>query len=100
MDTIGTLIATMDSDFLLLDKRSQTNLVVAVLLYVFRTIDSPELTVFFKESLNWTGQNCINFRQALKGKGYIQKNYKFYIYARLCGKRPPTTRYVKQMKNL
>lgn len=85
MNTVGSLIATTDSDYLLLNKKDQTRLSTAVILYVFRAIESTELTEIFKSSLNWTGQQCINFRQVLKGKGYIQKNLKFFIYAKYSG---------------
>jgi hypothetical protein len=87
MNTIGSMIATMDADFLLLSKRDQGDLANAVLLYVFRAIDSQELSEQFKLMLSWTGQKCIDFRNVLKGKGYIQKNYKFYLYAALNGQR-------------
>lgn len=87
MNSVGSLIATLDPDFLLLERREQLVLVTAVLLYVFRAIESPELTDHFKEVLAWKGQDCIDFRNVLKGKGYIQKNYKFYLYAVLNGKK-------------
>jgi hypothetical protein len=85
MNTIGALIATMDQDFLLLDKKDQYALVTGVVLYLFRVIESTELTDQFKELLNWRGQNCIDFRKVLMGKGYLQKNYKLYLYALMCG---------------
>lgn len=93
MNTVGALIATMDPDFLLLGKKEQSDLVLAVLLYVFRSIDSPELTDHFKETLQWTGQNCIDFRKTLQGKGYIQKNYKFFLYALLNGRKVDPIRF-------
>lgn len=89
MNSIGALIATMDQDFVVnLDKRQQTDLVAAVVLYLFRVIESTELTDYFKELLNWKGQNCIDFRKVLMGKGYLQKNYKLYLYALMCGMKP------------
>lgn len=89
MNSIGSLIATMDQDFVVvLDKRQQTELVAAVVLYLFRVIESTELTDYFKELLNWKGQNCIDFRKVLMGKGYLQKNYKLYLYSMMCGMKP------------
>jgi hypothetical protein len=88
MNSIGALIATMDQDFLLLDKRQQNDLITAVVLYLFRVIESTELTDYFKELLNWRGQNCIDFRKVLMGKGYLQKNYKLYLYSLMCGMKP------------
>jgi hypothetical protein len=85
MNTIGALIATMDQDFLLLTKGQQNDLVTGVVLYLFRVIESTELTDQFKELLNWKGQNCIDFRKVLMGKGYLQKNFKLYLYALMCG---------------
>lgn len=88
MNTIGALIATLDQDYLLLEKRKQNDLVAAVVLYLFRVIESTELTDYFKEFLNWKGQNCIDFRKVLMGKGYLQKNYKLFLYSMMCGMKP------------
>jgi hypothetical protein len=88
MNTIGALIATMDQDFLLLDNRSQYELMASVVLYLFRVIESTELSDGFKELLNWKGQNNIDFRKVLMGKGYLQKNYKLFLYALMCGTKP------------
>lgn len=88
MNTIGALIATMDTDYLLLEKRKQNDLVAAVVLYLFRVIESTELTDYFKEFLSWKGQHCIDFRKVLMGKGYLQKNYKLFLYSLMCGHKP------------
>jgi hypothetical protein len=88
MNTIGVLIATVDPDFILLDKKTQALLMSAVMLYVFRVIESTELSDYFKDNLEWKGQDCIDFRKVLQGKGYIQKNLKFFLYATMCGLKP------------
>lgn len=88
MNSIGALIATMDQDFLLLDKKSQTILMTAVILYVFRVLESTELTEYFKEKLEWKGQDCIDFRKVLQGKGYIQKHLKLFIHADITKQSP------------
>jgi DNA-directed RNA polymerase specialized sigma24 family protein len=84
MHTIAAKVAEFDPDFLLLNREQRFELSFAVLRYVFRDIESADLGDKFKEILEWTGQDCIEFRKVIK-TGYIQKHLKFYVYAAVMG---------------
>lgn len=85
MNSIGLVIANQDPDFVLCSKAIQNRLYCAVLVYMFRGIEAQELSEEFKLVLGWSGSDCIVFRRALRQVGAIQKNLKFYMYARICG---------------
>jgi hypothetical protein len=84
MNSVGELIALFDTDYVLLSKQDRTTLSGAILLYLFRGIDSSSMSDLFKSKLAWTGQQCIDFRKRIYASGYIQKNFKMYFYARAC----------------
>jgi len=85
MNSIGRLFAMHDTDYVLLPAPAKRELVYSVLLYMFRVIDSPSLSVPLKSILGWEGQDCINFRKSLTVSGVIQRDLKFYTYARIIG---------------
>ncbi len=89
MNSVSHLIVNYDTDYLLLSKSNKISLCTSVLLYVFRAIDSAEMSDMFKTLLGWSGKTCIKFRKDLQTSGVIQKDLKFVIYAKLCKAQAP-----------
>lgn len=83
MNSISTVMANHDPDYILLSRKDRANLVYGALLYMFRVWNSQKFTDQLKENLGWTGQQCIDFRNTFKQKGYIQKDLKIFLYAKI-----------------
>lgn len=86
MNSVGNLIAMHDPDFVLLSKPQRLVCVTTVLLYICRGCKAAELNDLLKESLDWSGKSCIDFRAKL-ANGYLLKNFKLYFYARVIGEK-------------
>jgi hypothetical protein len=83
VNSINRIVALQDEGFLLLSRTDQSDILYSILLYMFRVSSSSDLTLVLKEKMGWSGQECIDFRQSFKVRGYIYRDLKLYIHARL-----------------
>jgi hypothetical protein len=83
MNSISQTLVYFDRDYLLLEQKQKLDILTTIILYTFRLCESTEMMEVIFKHLNWTGQQGIDFRKILQGKGSIQKCMKFYIYDRV-----------------
>jgi hypothetical protein len=110
VNSIATLLAYHDPEFLILERSDKIEVLSTCLLYLFRLCGSSELTESLKDAMRWTGAEAVKFRQSMARSGQIQKNLKFYIYERAVNTRRPDpevysvseddTRFVERMMKL
>ncbi len=97
MNSIELKYANFDPDWVLLRRTDKSSVVKMTVLYLMRAVTSQAFSEHVRLVTSWSGARMVEFRNALKFAGYLQRELKFYIYASTVGDTfPLTSRILKE----
>lgn len=80
MNSVERRYLDFDPDIMLLSAQQRSQIVKMTVLYLMRAVSSQEYSDHVRLLTKWSGRRMADFRGMLKFSGYLQREFKFYLY--------------------